>query len=739
MRILIIVLTLSCCWNSLLAQDNHLLSPQEKAYLFHTVKKSPILDQNLGRFFEYTGEEIRLPNGTLNYDSMELMIINQPDLLRIYTGEIQKSPKGLLAEAANKQAVWELNKVLQAKRANELEKEGFTEAFSRFENYFQEQLPENAFKSKKGESVIHPKVENVLNPSLTFQDKLATLNAISILTAKDKKEIIDAVSFATNKWVEERSFVIFQALGGSATFYRNVLTAAGDGSNTSGLFEEREKDERGRWNRGLPKAVGLFPYQTVLFDDPKRSRESVRPDIYTISQFDTPGNDRNTNIHLDVWGYNSDKQTTVVIEKSGKSYPLFGSVETRFLSPDSSFASGMTYYTLINRLQNEITELEEMISGKNGFDYWIEYHEKRKDGKLLEIDKTEKLLSDLRMNPIRTNDKKYKTKSGKKKRKKNQERVVRYYEELSAIKRKIKELEQLKEEAILKQNNKLQQQNKMLDLIGRKWVGFTVEDGLYIFEDSSTFDMYTQEFTFPGTSESEVFEIRLLAIPLSHESYQADEVMLHINVADATPMYNSRVKLELFDAFQSDQFELGSSLIKPSDSLAVRVLFDAFLDKEKSIKTVVRGGGIGKWNGFQTVIDRKAETLNAYPGKSKDEQHKSKLDSTFLRLRCSQVYIKIDRDIQLEINSFTDPVVSNFKAPSETLRNKQASLKLSNNELLSAYRSREVLITLKKELNELAGNYLSREEAKIVIDRLNKAIDSVRITVGRTSIPLNDF
>lgn len=739
MRSLLLVCSMCCIWSSFFAQDNHLLSPQDKAYLFHTVKKSPILDQNLGRFFEYRGEEIKLPNGMLNYDSMELMIINQPDLLRIYTNEIRKSPKGLLAEAANKQAVWELNKVLQAKRASELEKEGHVDAYVRFENHFLEKLPENAFKSKRGEAIIHPKVENVLNPSLSFQDKLATLNAISTLTAKDKKEIIDAVSFATNKWVEERSFGIFQSLGGEAIFYTNVLTAAGDGSNTSGLFEEREKDERGRWNRGLPKAVGLFPYQTETFHDPKRSRESVRPDIYTINQFDTPGNNRNTNIHLDVWGYNSDKQTTVVIEKLGKSYPLFGSVETRFLSPDSSFASGMTYYTLINRIQKEINDLEEMISGKRGFDYWIDYHEKRKQGKLLEIDKTEKLLSDMRMNPIKTNDKKYKTKSGKKKRKKNQERVVRYYEELSMIKRKILELEKLKEEALLKQQNKLQQQNKMLDLIGRKWVPFKVEDGLYIFEDSSTFDMYTQEFVFPATKESEVFEIRLLAIPLSHESNQADEVMLHINVSDATPIYNSRVQLEIFDAFESDKYDLSKPLISKDDSLAVRVFFDALLDTKKPFTTIIRGGGIGKWNGFQTVIDRKAESLSSYPGTTKEDQFKSKMDSTFLRLRCSQVYIKVEREIQLEVNSFTDPVVSNFKTVSESLRNKQASFKLSNNELLSAYRSREVLLTLKKELNELAGTYLTREEAKIVIDRLNKEIDNARITVGKTSFPLKDF
>lgn len=739
MRVFLIVCCLCFVTGSIVSQENHLLSPQDKAYLFHTVKKSPILDQNLGRFFEYRGEDIKLPNGTLNYDSIELMIINQPDLLRIYTAEIRKSPKGLLSEAANKQAVWELNKVLQAKRANELEKEGFVDAYVRFESYFQENLPERAFKSKKGESIVHPKVESVLNPSLSFQDKLSTLNAIAALTAKDKKDIIDGLSYATNKWVEERSFAIFLSLGGEATLYTNVLTAAGDGSNTSGLFEEREKDERGRWNKGLPKAVGLFPYQTVVFQDSKRGRESVRTDIYTINQFETPGNFLNTNIHLDVWGYNSDKQTTVVIERAGLSYPLFGSVETRFLSPDSTFASGSTYYALINQFQVEINALEEKISGKKGFEYWIDYHEKRKQGKLLEIDKTEKLLSDLRMSPIKTNDKKYKTNSGKKRRNKNQEKVVRSYEELSMIKRKILELEELKEETILKQNNKLQDQSRMLDLIGRKWVNFKVENGLYVFADSSTFDMYTQEFIFRATEEPEVFEIRLIAIPLSHESNQADEIMLHINVTDAKPTYNSRVQFELYDAFESDKFELSKPLLNENDSLSVTVFFDALLDKKKSLETTVRGGGIGKWNGFQTVIDDKPKNLSAYPGNTKEDQFKSKMDSMFLRLRSSQVFIKIERDIQLEINSFTDPVSSNFIAVSESLRNKQASFKLSNNEMLSAYRSREMLLTLKKELNQLAGVYLSREEAKMVIDRLNKEIDNVRIYVGRTSFLMKEF
>ncbi|MFT6281178.1 MAG: hypothetical protein ACJA0U_001303, partial [Salibacteraceae bacterium] len=102
---LLIVLFLS--FNST-AQINEGLNPEERAYLFHIVKKSPILDNNFGRYFDYQGPEITFPNRTINYDSIEILIINQPDLLVIRKEEIAKSAKGLIAEAANKMAIWEL-------------------------------------------------------------------------------------------------------------------------------------------------------------------------------------------------------------------------------------------------------------------------------------------------------------------------------------------------------------------------------------------------------------------------------------------------------------------------------------------------------------------------------------------------------------------------------------------------------------------------------------------------------
>ena len=85
-------------------QGTNDLTPEDRAYLFHIVKKSPILDNSIGRYFEYSGPEVRLMNKELNYDSIENYIINNPNSLFIRKGEIEKSPKGIIAEAANKMA-----------------------------------------------------------------------------------------------------------------------------------------------------------------------------------------------------------------------------------------------------------------------------------------------------------------------------------------------------------------------------------------------------------------------------------------------------------------------------------------------------------------------------------------------------------------------------------------------------------------------------------------------------------
>lgn len=744
------------------AQINDGLTTIERAYLFHIVKKSPILDNSIGRYFDYKGPDIRLQNKEINYDSTELLIINQPDLLIIRREEIAKSPKGIIAEAANKMAIWELNKLLLAKRGSEKELEPYQVKYDRFEAYLIEKLPPNAFKEKDGVLKPHPKIINLLNPGLSLNDKVAFLETMRFLDPNDCLLTLEATNYAVNRYVEERSFEIFKSLGGEATIFKNVLVAAGDGSSTSGLLDEREKDEKGRWNKGLPKAVGLFPYQLKLSDPIPKKEQKVESLLFATTDFETVGNNRITNIHFDVWGYNSKKQTTVVIEKNGLSYHLFGAGDTRFLSPDSSFSEGTTFYSIIDDLEkNKIAKLNEMIYGKKGFDYWIEYNKKKKDETELKIEINEQKYSDLTMTPIETRKKaprsvkkakkkarknpggpvdyQPKTNAGKKDKRKSQNTIVNLYNQFEGYKKKIAELEKQKQEAIDLMATYQRRLDYYKQLMGYNWAKFTEEDGLYTFQDSSTFDIYTQEFQFPASQKKEDFEIRLVAIPGSSLSNLADEVMLHIHLADAEPNFNARLQVELQDVFQSDSWELDKALLSAKDSVALMQFFEGMLDKKVNFSIVARGQGVGMWDGCRTIKNPAPVEENSYPGANAEDRMKSRMDSSYMRLRRTELFIHLSREIKMEVNSYTDPVRSSLTISNEVISGLMEKYKLSKNEILSAMRTATVLQKMREEINVLAGTYLDREKAKLVIDRFNKELEKTRVSIGRTSIKLTDL
>lgn len=753
----VFLFTASLCTH---AQVNEDLTPEERAYLFHVVKKSPILNQNFGRYFDYQGPKITFANGEINYDSVEIVIINNPESLVIRKEEIAKSPKGLIAEAANKMALWELNKTLLAKRSDPDDLKEYQNEYDKFEQLLMMNLPANALKIDDGVQKPHPKLQQVMNPSLALDDKIAMMESLRFVDEVDQLNTLKAINYAINTYVDGRAEEIYRALGGQAETFDNVLVAAGDGSSTTGMLEEREKDENGRWNKGLPKAVGLFPYSLYIekTESKKKTISKIEPQRFVTNNFKTVGNNRHTNIHFDVWGYNTEKQTTVVIEKNGLSYHLFGSGETRFLSPDSTFSSGKTFQAIINDLEfKKIADLNEQIYGKRGFDYWIDYNTKKRDQTELKIEKREKEYSDLGFTPITTSKKpsrqvkkskkqaikagtgtfegKPTTKSNRSTRKKLQNTIVGLYAQYEGYKRNIAELEIKKEEAI----DLMAIYQRKLDVykaqMGYNWATYTEKDGLYTFEDSTTFDILTQEFQFKPSDKVEDFEIRLIAIPESSLSKNADEVMLHINLIDAAPNYDARINLELNDVFASDKWELPNQLFNDEDSVALVVFFEGLLDKKVSFDIIGRGQGIGQWNGSQTVKAIKPQELDRYPGNAAT----SKMDSSFVRLRKSELFINMGREIVVNVNSYTDPVKSSLSISNETFTSSMAKFGLTKNDILSAYRTHAILKQFKKEINVLAGQYLSREQASTVIDRFNKELDKTRISVGRTSFKLSDF
>ncbi len=734
------------------SQTDENLTPEERAYLFHIVKKSPILDTNMGRYFDYKGPIIKFPNKSINYDSIEMLIIYKPEILIIRKEEIAKTEKGLIGEAANKMALWELNKILLAKREGEKELEPYLTKYLRFEKMLVTYLPPSALKEKNGKLEPNKKFDNLTDPSLSFDDKLAFLSSFQFLNENDQLVAIRGMNKAVNKYVEERSLEIYRSLGGEAEVFQNVLVAAGDGSSTTGALEEREKDEKGRWNQGLPKAVGLFPYQVTLKAEEGKREQKIEPLLFPEIDFVTVGNNKMTNLHFDVWGYNSEKQTTVVIEKNGLSYHLFGSGQTRFLSPDSSFSNGATFQTLINDLEfQRIGKLKEMIYGKKGFDHWIAYNEKKKDETELKIIKREKRYSDFGYTPIVTQQKMSKkvkkqkknapsnnqidfqptTLSQKEERREEQNTIVGLSKLFDQYKRTIADLKKQKQEAMDLMAKYKRRLDYYKQLMGLKWATFSEKDGLYTFQDSTTFDLYTQEFQFKATKNSEDFEVRLLAIPESCLSDLADEVMLHINLIDAVPNYDSRLRLELNDVFASDKWDLDRSLFDKKDSVALRQFFEGLVNKKIDFSIEAHGNGIGFWNGSRTVKNFKPKEELSYKG--------SRMDSTYLRLRKSELFVILDRFIKVEVNSYTDPVASNLLIDNKNLLDLMNKYKLSKNDILSVYRTATILKKMKQEINLLAGTYLDRTNAKIVIDRFNKEMSKVKISVGITSIRLGDL
>jgi hypothetical protein len=162
-------------------------------------------------------------------------------------------------------------------------------------------------------------------------------------------------------------------------------------------------------------------------------------------------------------------------------------------------------------------------------------------------------------------------------------------------------------------------------------------------------------------------------------------------------------------------------------------------DKKTPFSIIARGQGIGKWNGIKTIRDKQAVEIENYPGETKEEQIASRMDTTFQRLRKSEVIINLNRKTLLEINSFTDPVASNLTISNEDILSSMKKYNLSKNQILSALRTVEILMQLKDELNVLAGTYLDRQTAKIVIDRLNNEIAKTKITVGKASFKINQL
>ena len=701
-----------------------------KSYMYHVVMKSPILFENIGRYFEYNGPNITLINGTVNYDSIDVLIANKPDYLFIRSSEIAKKSPGIIAELANKTAIWELNKTLMSYMSDdESEKLRHQVYFDKFESLLVGNLPEMFVKSNGEVQTFDAKLREVLNPSVSFNLKRDILLAMRNVNAVVAQAVLEAINKSVETWVEDRTYQIFSMLGGKSKRFENILLAAGDGSFTSGLLNEREKDAKGRFYRGLPRAIGFFPYQMVIVNNDKGEGE-LKSDHYPTIDLETSGRGRITNIHPDVWGYNDKKQTTLVIEKGAKQYVLFGSHETRFLSPDSNYVAGGTFMSIINDLEFRlIAELKEKIYGKEGYEFWINYYSKEAEKTKYETIRIELDLKKYRESNSRN------TNSGKKKIQQLQSKFITKQNYIDKCEDNIKALTKQKTVAKDLLDQYESRLSLMKRLIGTNWVGWAMEDGFFVFDDGSTFDIRTQDFRFPPTEEPETFEIRLLAVPFSAKSKEVDEVMVHLSISDMPRDFDKKFQLSRMDWFESNSFALNQPIFSSDDTLVIRDLLDALTNKMK-IEFFAQGSGIGKIENDQLIKNIKPTEEQTYPGNNPEERTSAAQSELYKNLRQTLLSIDVKQVIVIDVNSFTDPVKTNFSPNSEQVNKWIEQEKISRNEALSLYRSAAVLLALKKELTAHAGEYLDREKASAVIDYLDAEFKRIKLSVGEFSIKL---
>ena len=736
-------------------QDQADLPIETRAYLFHIVKKSPILENNIGKAFEYAGPTIKLKDGKLNYDSIEVLIINEPSLLIVRNEIISTSPKGLIAEAANKTAIWELCKQIQ--KVLDGKDKGDSPLINSYLDYFFDSIPKNIIRGKIYDELLKPTTSPIFQTNLSLIDRLTLLEFIGIKDKLEQKQLLDAQNYAINRTIKERALTIFNALGGKVTDFENILFACGDGSYTSGLLEERDKDEYGEYNKGLPKAIGLFPYDIEVKGAKKQEIMAKR---ICSRWLETVGNDKQTQLHFDVWGYNSSKQTTVVIERKNYQYHLFGSEKTRFLSPDSTFSKGITFQRIINDLDDfTYKALKNSIEGKGGYNLQIKNVQKDISETLRLIQEEESNYSDLHKTDYVTKKKPSRQMRKLKKKNKNggpldlkpttksrrtaksnkQTELIGLYERYDELQGLEKELMEdrapLLEEYVAKKKLLDHYKSKM----GENWMSYTEKDGLYTYADGATFDLYTQEFTIPASKETEPFEIRLISIPEDFEGGSSDEVMLHISKTDALPYYDSDFQLKLEDRFEPDSYNFSQVIFTKVDSSLLKLLFEEFKKNNLPFVLQLQANGVGIWNGENVIRDEKQNELTSYPGATNEEKLLSRQSTTFKQLRYSNLSIKLSRSLNIRINSFTDPVASSLSLKDLKLEELAKEYKLTKNEVLSALRCISLLQKLKEELSYQATNYLTQSDSKKFIDKIEGAIQKSKIQIGNVYIRIKDI
>lgn len=576
---------------------------KEKAFLYHQTRRVEILNTELFHLFDFT-DSIPYINDTLpDYSYVEKQIVEHPSLLTFHSDQIKRKSDGLVSDLAARYAIWELSKVLQYRNSTAEEDKPLLEKLRIFEKYVLEEAPQSAIRTlNNGDYILTENLQGYYAASLTVSDKMAAI-LNSGYSQLDQMLIINAIMAAEEKYLDIRTKEIFTMLGGGNPGF-NLVSAVGDGSNWA--------DVTGGFNTpytiGLPDDKGLFKFKVEQVFDKEKEVNNLEVESIGIKHF-TTNSDQETAVHVDVFGYHPERQTTIAIQKGGNSYVLYGKNDHRLVSPDSTYGEGTTYWRLMYNLEfYHIANIKEDLYGKRGYEYQIDLYEKRIGTTQLQIKKTEYRLDKLRYTPA--GPPKIKKKKNKKKnlgmsdqdggghptsklskldKTKNieQNRLVQLEGILSGQQKMLKQLKIDMDEAYMKLVRWETKLDGMRKNIGYIMMEYEEDNHIYTFKDGAQFNYLTQDFTFPQDRSEEVFQIYHISFGKEVFDDKIDENFARINVSNHIDLSKHKLKRIVFDE--------GKKALTVSDSIQIMEVFNYLLtDGAKVNLSLVSGGVIGK-------------------------------------------------------------------------------------------------------------------------------------------------
>lgn len=731
-----------------------MLSSEERAYLYHVAERSPTLQRNIGDLFKYKGDTIFFKfkensklDSIIDYDSIDQVIIYEPSLLEINSYELSSVENGLLAELASKLALQSLYREL--KRKDEIKTEGISnEVYSHFLNTLTDELPSKAVRTRNDKNEPISKVIELLDPNLSFFERANQLKELDNFKLVEQQQIMDAIFKATQLYIQEKGEEYYRKIGGQKEFY-SYLQAVGDGSSTSGLLGERELIKIGKNEIGKPKGVGLFTYETG-FKTLKGNKQVLSPKQSVSNDFDAIENDL-TSIHFSMWGFNKKLQTTVVIRNKDSVYLLYASKINKELTPDTTFGSGSTIHSITSKLEDKsIPDLDEAINGKIGLKFKLQEAKEAKALNLLKIKETEyELKSGSQKNhKLKKKNKIVTRENGGAMTANTRGQIKRLQNKLAYLINRQTQLEKIlaSAEADLKEEEERMQsfRARLAELKGfieGKQLPYNKFGYVYTFEDGCTFNSYTQSFKIPFHLNIKDFSVRLVTIGPNAMSESVDEIQLLTNVTrgieeDIVPR---TFELSFNDVFETDQYNLKDFYLKETERFELSKLLYQSLILKKQLLFDIKGNGVGKIEKGQIVCSTEKE-LDSYPGETKEEQTIAKQTEEFKNLRSTRLKLfENEENIVLNIESFTDPVKSNFSKKTIKVQPIKEKYKLTENQLLSVFRSYTVLEKFYGELLRAANFHFEGNEKDKLLNNVKKAFEKSSIVAGTIKVTTKEI